>query len=166
MIANLKSDWRFWTAGGVILLVTLLLGVRTQKSVAAVLSTREQTLPTVAWNGGVTPGEDAAYERRQAALQLVDHSLRDPFRPLPVAAPPDPPQKKSKPTRTPYWATIPSPHAIMFDGENSAAQIRIGKRLSDWLRVGDEWQDWKIIEIKSDCIRVARGDEIYVMRAF
>jgi hypothetical protein len=165
MIEKLKNGWGFWAAGGVILLVTLILGVRTQKTIAAVLSTREQILPGLEWNGNGKPAGFADYERRQLALRQMETSGRDPFNLTPAAPPPAPPVRR-EPAAPPPWASIPSLHAMMFDGDNSTAQIRIGERMSDWLRVGDEWRGWRIMKIEKDWIKVARGDEIYVMRAY
>jgi hypothetical protein len=84
---------------------------------------------------------------------------RDPFRDPTVWRPQR--VRTSQPERD--KEVVPILRALLYDNVNPSVQLSAGSETSDWLRQGDSFKDWVIVEIGPDSVRISKNDEHVVL---
>jgi len=141
----------FWAAVGICLVVTLFLGVRAEQAVSTVLAAQgEQGLPPLSAAAGLA--DIARLASKDSLLASVPLAAPDPFfspEPQPVSAPGIAPPRLETAAAQGSQALEPALRAVLEDGASSSAQISLGAVTSRWLRAGDEFQGWTVVEISA-----------------
>jgi hypothetical protein len=140
-----------------VVLVVVLLGVRSQRTVATVLDPgRSAEVQAMS-----SPGADliAAVGRREALLAAAAAPARDPFQEPPAARPTPPPRppREAQPARAPH----PVLQAIIHDQLGPMIQLRVGAQTSGWLREGATFEGWRVGPIGADSVRLDRDGKQY-----
>ena len=147
-----RGDPSFAFGLGALVLVSLLIGIRVGETVRDVL-------------GGPRSASSAFAALSPPAIAPIDTAsapdavpLRDPFRretPAPKRRPVDP-----APTKPPVLPTLRS---LLFDETNPTVQIMVGAAVSGWLRPGETFQGWQILEIGPTSVRVANNGRMITL---
>lgn len=146
---------------GVTLLIVagVVLGVRSVAGVRAVLSFKVATAlvadPQVA-------KAQALSETTDSRDKLLDDAVvgpRDPFHAPPA---PEPVIKQVK-TPKPEPPVHPTIRAFLYDNVNPSVQLGVGAEVSGWMRRGDSFQGWTVVEITATAVRVSRSGTSLVL---
>jgi hypothetical protein len=150
-----------WIGYAALALALLVLGAQVRQTVLTVLSARGGAggVGAAATDSG-TPGWRSVAERDS----LVDRARmgpRDPFRPAAVRAAVRAPGAAPAPERAPD----PKLGSLLFDNVAPSVQLTIGTRRSGWLRTGEVFEGWRVVEISRVLVRVTDGTRTLVLAA-
>lgn len=157
MSMQMKSDKTLRLGLGFMVLLVLVLGLRSGKTVSTVLAMDHavQAEPVQTPTDDIDLAQIDARDRRIAEATPVDH---DPFRR--PGAPQAPRERRS---RAPREIVAPSLGALLYDNVNPSAQISIQGERSDWLRQGDEFKGWTVRSITPQSVTITNGRETVVL---
>jgi hypothetical protein len=159
MAVRVQSDRGFWLGLALLIAVGIFLGLKVQQAVSLAhgamsgASIERQAQPNPDRKLLIQVADRDSFLRDTSALQ------RDPFRssrPLAVNRDPAPPRQQEV-------STVPVLRALLFDNVNPSVQLSIGALTSDWLREGDSFEGWVVLEIGPDSVRVSKNDESVVL---
>jgi hypothetical protein len=152
-MTHLRNGRRaLWAAYGLLVAFTALLAIRSERTIAAVLAGASPKAPPAA----------AVAERTGSSADIVadrNHSIasaalgeRDPFR-----SPPPPARSGTAPGSI---DADPAPilRTLLYDRVSPSVQLSIGRSTSGWLRAGDVFRGWVVVEIMPTSVRISKGD--------
>ena len=159
MAARFDRDRSFWLGFALLITVGIFLGFKTQQAVSLVLGAMNRESVD---NGSRSVPDGtllAQIADRDRMLGDTGSLQRDPFR-----SPRDSGVDRN-PTPQPRQETkaVPTLRALLFDNVNPSVQFSIGAQTSDWLRKGDSYQGWVVIEIGPNSVRISKEDESLVL---
>ena len=158
-----QHDRKYYIVGiGVMLLVVLLLGTRSMRTVNAVLADKVPYVEQKVQHPQLIKKELRGVTARDSLVEtaLLDASLRDPFaHSVRTRAP----RRTAKVPRQAARLVEPLLTALIFDNVNPTVQIRVGGERSDWLRTGDRFRGWQVAEIDASSVKVKKGDREIVL---
>jgi hypothetical protein len=146
-----------WIAVGLLAVVGVFLGARTEHAVGLVMARGHASVaqPVSGSDLSARIGAMAAKDSLEAAAQPGE---RDPFR--------DPPARTPRPAsgavagRPPAEvAATPAARAVLFDRVDPRVQLSLGSEVSAWLRPGDTFQGWTVVRITTATITLAQGEQ-------
>ena len=144
MANGTQRNRQLWLGFALLVLVGVLLGLKTQQAVSLVLGAKNR----VSIGNSFQPAPEGALlaqvANRDSLLEDTGSLDRDPFR-NPIVWKPSK-VRTDKPEK---------------DGE--AVPISTGAVTSGWLRKGDSFQGWVIVEIGPDSVRISKNDENVVL---
>ena len=142
-----------------LLVVGIVLGVRSEAAIRAVLSFKGATSVTADSQVARTKELSEKMESRDRLLDGAVVGPRDPFH-----APPAP-QQAVKQVRAPKPVPPVQPviRAFLYDNVNPSVQIGVGAEVSGWMRKGDSFQGWTVVEITNTTVRVSRSGTSLVL---
>lgn len=141
---------------GVLLVSSLVLGVRAYGAVRAVLSGNQ--IGTAAQLPALSPTL-AHVALLDSLVTAAEPPRRDPFRDVVIEGPirstgaPSPAKEDPRPVL----------RALLYDKQQPTAQISLGGATSGWLRVGDDFLGWKVTAIDAAAVRLSRAGEVVVL---
>jgi hypothetical protein len=156
----------FWIGFGILLLLTVLLGLRSERAISSIIASVEEVdagpQDTSPLNRSTQAEE---MKRRRGFLATALPAERDPFRATPKA-PPSPAPEPGE-TRPPVqkYPDVPSLRGFLYDNVSPAAKIQVGGRESSWLKMGERFQGWTISDFSPNSVRVSKGNKHYNLRA-
>jgi len=158
VVRDIRNDKGFWTGYLLLLLVGVFLGLRSERTVTAVLAAQNRDIRSTSPSTGSLDIQPARLEFRDSLLVHTQPKVRDPFHPLPVKTKP----RKVEPK--PELPEIPSLRALLYDSVNPSAQINIGSSKSGWLHEGESFRGWTVINITPQSVWISKEHRTYVIR--
>ena len=159
MANGTQRNRQLWLGFALLVLVGVLLGLKTQQAVSLVLGAKNR----VSIGNSFQPAPEGALlaqvANRDSLLEDTGSLDRDPFR-NPIVWKPskvrtDKPEKDGE--------AVPILRALLYDNVNPSIQLSTGAVTSGWLRKGDSFQGWVIVEIGPDSVRISKNDENVVL---
>lgn len=136
-----------------LLVAGIVLGMRGAAGVRSVLSFKGGQALAAGTHVPKAVALSGTMETRDKMLSGAVVASRDPFRP-----PPAPPQAiKEVKNPKPEPPRPPSVRAFLYDNVNPTVQLGVGADVSGWMRKGDSFQGWTVVEITATTVRVSRG---------
>lgn len=144
----------FWLVFAALLLLCVLMGMHSGRTVLLVIDSPE---PAIAAAASAAPEDFAGLSLRDSLLAAAAPGDRDPFRPVPV--------RTRRRTTVPkvVQPVLPTLKALLFDRVNPTARLNIGEEVSGWLRVGDSFKGWNVTEITESSVKLAQGEKALVL---
>ncbi len=143
-------------------LASVVLGVQAKQAEEAVL----RSAPIAAPAGSPANAGKALLAQivgRNAALGAASVSNRDPFRDPP---PPPAPPSRVRTVHVDSTATpTPSACGLIFDTQDPRVKLSAGADTSPWLRKGESFQGWLVVEISRKAITISRNGETVVLNS-
>lgn len=159
MIQHTQERTAFRIALALIMLLVVGLGVRSGKTVDAVLTYQPDTVGSVA-APAIGDGIDLdAVARRDSILAATSVQDRDPFTALAAA-----PKPKPKRVRRAPKIVNPTLNALLFDNVNPMVQISIAGERSGWLHKEEEFRGWRVTRIAKDSVEVRNKKRSVVLK--
>ncbi len=156
MAQDLQEKRTFRIGLAVMLVLVLVLALRSQRTVSAVLAN-----PAVAAEAAAAvPGDDvdmASLDRRDSLIAAAQPVGRDPF----SARRTEPTERVTR--QIVAVATAPTLSALLFDHVNPSTQINVEGQRSGWLHQGETFQGWRVTAITSDTVTITKGGETIVL---
>jgi len=154
-----RENRTYWWGVGLLFLVALILGartrIRTQAALAVPVAAMAQTGPAV-----TDVGSEIKLVRMKTGMAEAGAALeRDPFRDPPSTRVAPRPQRVRRPEPEPE----PALRALLYDQANPTVQLGISGQLSGWLKAGDEFRGWVIVEIKPSSTTVSKNGRTLVL---
>lgn len=147
------------TSLGVLLMVLIILGLRSYQVGVLVLPSEIQS-PAEATIGRAadTPMLSLAY--KDSLLSTAEACDRNPFGPPPARrrTPPRVRQEKPEPEDE-----TPSLAALLYDNVEPAVQLKYKTSVSTWLREGESFRGWVIVEISSNSVTILKDGKSVVL---
>jgi hypothetical protein len=148
-----------WAGYAALLLGLLVLGVQVQRTMTAVLS-----LGSGAGSGtSGDMGEEAAgwgsIAARDSLIARAHVGARDPFQSGAPRVTSSPAAAESRPAPDPD----PRLGSLLFDNVAPSVQLTVGPSRSGWLRQGDAFLGWKVVEVGRTSVKVAKGSRTLVL---
>ncbi len=156
MVQDLQDKRSFRVGLAIMLALVLVLALRSQRTVSAVLA--NPAVAAAAPAEAVAAGVDmAALDRRDSLIAAAQPVARDPFS-----------ARRTQPTeRAPRQieavATAPTLSALLFDHVNPSTQINVEGQRSGWLHQGETFQGWTVSAITSDAVTITKGGDTVVL---
>jgi len=155
MAQDLQDKRTFRIGLAVMLVLVLVLALRSQRTVSAVLAKPAAAAVTTA--GGEIGVDMASLARRDSLIVAAQLVARDPFN-----------ARRTRPTaqvqqREVAVTAAPSLSALLFDHVNPSTQINVEGQRSGWLHQGETFQGWTVAAITSDAVTITRGGETIVL---
>ncbi len=158
MVREIREDRAFWVGYLVLLLVGVFLGLRSERTIAAVLAAHKLGVACSTPTTQQSTFDPVRLSLRDSLLVQAQPTVRDPFH-----APPAKQQPRRVETR-PALPEIPSLRALLYDKVNPSAKISIGSSLSGWLHEGDQFRGWTVADITPTSVWVSKESRVYVIR--
>ncbi len=143
----------------VLALGVALLGLSVRQTVVTVLSGgREFGAAGAGGEGGPTGWRNMG--ARDSLVEQARMGRRDPFQP--------PPMERAA-VRVPVVQAAPAPPpeprlgSLVYDNVAPTVQLTVGEERSGWLRPGDVFHGWTVLEITRASVRVANGTRTRVL---
>ena len=158
MVREIREDRTFWVGYLVLLLVGVFLGLRSERTIAAVLAAHKYSVACSTPTTEQSAFDPVRLGLRDSLLVQARPTARDPFH-----APPAKPQPRREEKR-PALPEIPSLRALLYDKVNPSAKISVGSSLSGWLHEGDQFRGWTVVDITPTSVWVSKESRVYVIR--
>ncbi len=147
-----------WLAFAVAIAAVVVLCLRFETTIAAVLSVKSDALPALE-----APARDGLEELalRDSLIASARVDTRDPFQP-----PPRPPVKKKRPApRVELPVVVPDPtlRALLYDTVSPSIQLTLGDVTSGWLRIGETFRGWTVRDVTPTSATVTNGSRRLVL---
>jgi len=159
MALRVQRDRGFRVGFALLVTIGIFLGFKTQQAISLALGAMNR----VSVDSGSRPLADrmvlAQIADRDRLLAATGSLERDPFR-SPRDSHVD---RNPTPQRRESTGGVPVLRALLFDNVNPSVQLSIGAHTSDWLREGDSYEGWVVMEIGVDSVRISKGDQSLVL---
>jgi hypothetical protein len=152
-----------WIGYCLLLALVTLMGLRSEGTIASVLSAQKLKASGTEVSPGQTSIDPAPLMRRDEMLAEAKAGQRDPFNPPPRAEQPvvrRPPRDRVAPAPDRLFL-----RGIMYDEQDPRVQLAIGPNTSGWLREGDVYRGWTIVRISRTSVRVGQGERLFEISA-
>ena len=158
MVQDLQDKRTFRIGLAVMLALVLVLALRSQRTVSAVLANPAMAAASAdaapAAGGGV---DMVSLDRRDSLIAAAQPVARDPFSARRTAPTERPPRQIEA------VATVPTLSALLFDHVNPSTQINVAGQRSGWLHQGETFQGWTVSAITSDAVTITKGGDTVVL---
>ncbi|MBI5836765.1 MAG: hypothetical protein HZB25_05950 [Candidatus Eisenbacteria bacterium] len=155
-----RDDRATWIGPAALGLAVILLGGQVRQTVVDVLSV---TRGTGASGPGAANAGAPAWKSVTARDGLVERSHmgpRDPFR-----LPPARSMTRERGPAAPEPAPAPRLSSLLFDNVAPSVQLTVGEIRSGWLKAGEVFQGWTVVEIGRASVKVTDGSRTLVLAA-
>jgi hypothetical protein len=147
-----------WASYGLLVLFTALLAVRSERTIATVLAGGDPRTPPPTAVAGPAGSSATIVVERNRVIAAATLGERDPFRPPPAPARPGGASPRSTDSDPP-----PVLRTLLYDRVSPSVQLSIGRATSGWLRAGDAFRGWVVVEISPTSVRITKGDRSLVL---
>ncbi len=157
-----KGTNAFWLGLGLLAIVGLFLGFSAAGAVRAVLQSKGLSAVPASGQSVVAGRSTTPRADKDALIAAAVPGERDPFR--------DPPPLKSEgasAARTGQQEVreVPICSGLLYDTISPLVELAAGSGSSGWLRRGDQFLGWKIVQINPKTVTIAKGSESIVLHS-
>jgi hypothetical protein len=157
-----KGTNAFWLGLGLLGIVGLFLGFSAAGAVRAVLLSKALPAAPSAGQSVVSGHAPMARVDKDAMIVAANPGDRDPFR--------EPPAMRSEGASSARGAQqavreVPICSGLLYDNVSPLVELATESGSSGWLRKGDQFLGWMIVQINPKSVTIAKGSESVVLHS-